>query len=352
MSQAIAKTEPIKALALDSLEGIMTLGQTLARSGYFNDATEAAQAVGKILAGKELGFGPIASMTGIFIYNGKVTMSANLIAAAIKRSINYDYRVLRLADEICEIQFFEDGKECGVSSFTLDDAKTAGLTTGKNAHSWKNYRRNMLFARAITNGAKWYCPDLSGGPIYTPDELDVKIEGESGQPMEPPVIARAASAKASPVPAPSTAFQGPEKAIVTNVGPPIEPVTATVSVVKDESPAAVAEKLTAAELEKAAEASNPFEEDAGPYLGDTVAKVTKAQLITLASLWDKLERRDVDEQTLRDTLYAKVGKRSRAELTAEEADQAIEAYAAALNHLIASAKARGENGGNGEKEGK
>jgi hypothetical protein len=29
----------------------------------------------------------------------------------------------------------------------------------------------MLYARALSNGAKWYCPDVFGGPIYTPDEL-------------------------------------------------------------------------------------------------------------------------------------------------------------------------------------
>ena len=54
------------------------------------------------------------------------------------------------------------------------------MLTGKNAHSWKHYPRNMLFSRAISNGAKWYCPDLFGGPVYTPDEMDaiVDVQGE------------------------------------------------------------------------------------------------------------------------------------------------------------------------------
>jgi hypothetical protein len=37
------------------------------------------------------------------------------------------------------------------------DAKAAGLA-GKDV--WKQYPRNMLFARALTNGMRWFTPDL------------------------------------------------------------------------------------------------------------------------------------------------------------------------------------------------
>jgi len=36
----------------------------------------------------------------------------------------------------------------------------------------------MLFARAISNGAKWFCPDIFGGPVYTPDELGAEVDEE------------------------------------------------------------------------------------------------------------------------------------------------------------------------------
>jgi hypothetical protein len=39
------------------------------------------------------------------------------------------------------------------------DAKEAGLTGGNN-DMYKKYSRNMLFARALTNGMRWYTPDL------------------------------------------------------------------------------------------------------------------------------------------------------------------------------------------------
>ena len=167
--------------ALTKQLDVMELGNLLAKSGYFKDATDAAQAVVKVLAGQELGFGPVASMTGIYIVKGRVTLSANLIGAAVKRSGRYDYTISKLDKSLCVLMFWTrrpDGimVEVGESTFTIDDAKAAGLVNGDN---WKKYPRNMLFARALSNGAKWYCPDVFGGPIYTPDELGVPVDGET-----------------------------------------------------------------------------------------------------------------------------------------------------------------------------
>lgn len=166
---------------------LMRLGQVLAQSGMFQDARGEAQAVVKVLAGRELGFGPIAAMTGVHVIKGRVTLSANLMAAAIKRSGRYNYRVNWLEEDGCEIVFFEDGQECGSSVFTLQDARRAGL----NGDNWQKYPRNMTFARALSNGAKWYCPDIFGGPVYTPDELGALVDGETGAVVEAPAPASA-----------------------------------------------------------------------------------------------------------------------------------------------------------------
>jgi len=168
-----------KALAVRdemTLKETMTLGETLARSGFFNDTKDAAQAVVKILAGRELGFGPIASMTGVHIIQGKVAVGAALMGASVKADPRYDYRVITLTDERAEIAFYEHGKEIGRSVFTMDDAKAAALT-GKD--NWRKFARNMLFARAMSNGVRWYCPDAFGGnPTYTPEELGAEVDDE------------------------------------------------------------------------------------------------------------------------------------------------------------------------------
>lgn len=183
-------TQEVTLYRTENVDGMMRLGSLLAQSGYFTDSREAAQAVTKMMAGAELGFGPIASMTGINIIKGKVTLSANLIAAAIKRSGRYNYRVRKMTDSECEIVFYEGKEEIGVSTFTAKDAANAGLM-GDN---WRKFPRNMLFARAISNGAKWYCPDLSGGPLYTPDELGVVVDGETGEVIDAPAPPRVVEA--------------------------------------------------------------------------------------------------------------------------------------------------------------
>jgi len=200
------------SLQMGALSDPAELGRLLAASGYFADARDAAQAVVKVLAGQELGFGPIASMTGVYIVKGRVTLSANLMAAAIKRHPRYDYRVVELTNEKAELRFFEDGEEVGISEFTLKDAERAGLASGEN---WRKYPRNMLLWRALSNGAKFYCPDaFSGAPIYTPDELGADVDPETGEiidmapaPPPPPAPAAAPSTAAEPgrgEPAPPT----------------------------------------------------------------------------------------------------------------------------------------------------
>lgn len=152
------------------------LGNVLTKSRYFTDATDASQAIVKVLAGRELGIGPIASMTGIHIIKGKPSLGANLLASCLKRSGRYDYRVKELTDKNVALEFFEviGGKResIGVSSFSLAEAQKAGT------QNLDKFPRNMLFARALSNGVRWFCPDVTGGPVYTPEELGASVNGD------------------------------------------------------------------------------------------------------------------------------------------------------------------------------
>lgn len=156
-----------------NVDDVLRLSDVLAKSGMFADARQGAQAAVKILAGREMGFGEIASMTGIHVINGRVSIGANLMAAAVKKSGKYDYRVLQMDESACEIEYFQGGQSIGKSKFTLADARKAGT---KNLDK---YPRNMLFARAMSNGVRWYCPDaLGGAPVYTPEELGAETDEE------------------------------------------------------------------------------------------------------------------------------------------------------------------------------
>jgi hypothetical protein len=170
------------AAAIQKITGDMSLaqlGQAFAASGYFADARDAAQAIVKIAAGRELGFGAFASMTGIIIQKGKLSLGAHLMAAAVRRSERYDYIVVEHTEQKCAIEFTRDGTVVGTSTFTMDDAARAGLLRADSV--WKHYPRNMLYSRAMSNGCKWYCPDVFNGPVYTPDELGLDVDGETLQ---------------------------------------------------------------------------------------------------------------------------------------------------------------------------
>ena len=146
----------------------MSIGKAFAESGMFQDTKSAAQAIVKIQAGQEIGIPPFAAMTGIHIIQGKPVIGAGLIASRVKGSGKYDYEIKEQSDTNCSIDFYQGKKLLGNSSFSLKDAQKAGT---KNLDK---FPKNMLFARAISNGVKWFCPDVFAGPIYTPEEFEAE----------------------------------------------------------------------------------------------------------------------------------------------------------------------------------
>ncbi|MHB9029316.1 MAG: hypothetical protein ACYC9O_11160 [Candidatus Latescibacterota bacterium] len=163
-----------------SLPELREVAKLFAESGLFPDTRNMAAAFVKIQTGKELGISAMASMTGIAIIGGKPVVGANIVAAKVKMA-GYNYRVKRLDNQGCVIEFFDrDGSSMGISSFSEEDARAAGLL---NKDNWKKYARNMYFSRAVSNGQRWYCPDALGGSVvYTPDELGAKVNAD-GDPV-------------------------------------------------------------------------------------------------------------------------------------------------------------------------
>jgi hypothetical protein len=104
-------------------------------------------------------------MSGIHIIQGKPTIGAGLIASTVKGSGKYDYKVVEMSDKNCSIDFYQGKEKIGNSAFSIEEAKKAGT---KNIDK---FPKNMLFARAISNGVKWFCPDVFSGPIYVPEEM-------------------------------------------------------------------------------------------------------------------------------------------------------------------------------------
>jgi hypothetical protein len=97
------------------------------------------------------------------------------MASMVKGSGKYDYRITESNEKKCSIDFYQktvtpDGilnsEMIGNSTFTIEDARKAGT------QNLEKFPKNMLFARCISNGVKFYTPDVFSGPVYTPEEMD------------------------------------------------------------------------------------------------------------------------------------------------------------------------------------
>jgi hypothetical protein len=188
------------SLQVSSVDDLARLARVFAASGLFgragNQDTQIAECAIRLMAGMEAGFSPFASATGVHIINGRPAFSANLLAQAVRRHPDYDYRVLEKTAKICRVRFLSRGEVLGEELFTIEMAERAGLL--KNP-TWRSYPEAMLFSRALTAGMRTHCPDALGGhPAYTPEELgsDEVVPVTVTEPESP------APAPAAPSPSP------------------------------------------------------------------------------------------------------------------------------------------------------
>ncbi len=208
-----------------SLAEMERLSASFAKSLFFADARDAAQALVKIQAGRELGLPPVYSMTKIFFVQGRLTLSAEAMGALIKSSKDFDYHVDILDNEKCTITFYKKGLPEYVSTFTLEDAKRAELT-GKEHSNWAKWPRPMLMSKALSQGARIVCPHIISG-AYTPEDFGIETddEGYITQPQRVSVegTAKDITGKAEPPNQPSPGIRADMQAMVDKAdGKPAE----------------------------------------------------------------------------------------------------------------------------------
>lgn len=150
----------------------------------FPDVKSASEALVKIAIGRSLGFEPAVAMANIHLHQGKPIVGYAMLGACVKRDARYDYKLRELTSDKCAIEFFEyEGDEkvsAGVSEYTMKDAETAKLEKKDN---YQKSPRNMLFARAMSNGIKWFVPDVVGGAVYVSEEMDLIRQEAAAEPV-------------------------------------------------------------------------------------------------------------------------------------------------------------------------
>ena len=186
-----------------------SLAYVLVSSRLFPDLATVSQAIVKVMVGREIGVGPMQSVINIHVIRDEkknrtsIMVGAHTIAAKIKSSGRYDYEILRLDSEACELQpynieiAYDSGRPVRkrvkiphIVRFTIDQAKAAGYGgwgwNGQKAFkefgNWAKDPESMLFARAMSRMEKQHFPDLTGMPVYTPDELGFRVD-DAGEAM-------------------------------------------------------------------------------------------------------------------------------------------------------------------------
>lgn len=146
-----------------------------------------------MMKGRELGLKPMQAFGSISVINGKAVCEAVLLAALVKSSPLCDYfTLIESTDAKATFETKRIGKQPVRMSFTIEQAKTAGLYPGKD--NWKNYPAAMLRARATSHLCKAEWQDVILG-LTTPDEVESPVEidpftGEVLKSGEPPRTAK------------------------------------------------------------------------------------------------------------------------------------------------------------------
>jgi hypothetical protein len=120
-----------------------------------------------ILAGRELGIGPMTSLRHVQLVKGVPTLSAEYKRARVLGA-GHEFDVLELTTQRCKVS----GRRRGSNkpplevAFSMDDAKTAGLLnpsrSGKPG-AWQTRPRRMLFARAGSELCDFLFADVVNG---------------------------------------------------------------------------------------------------------------------------------------------------------------------------------------------
>lgn len=150
-----------------------------------------------ILAGHELGIGPMQALSKIHIIEGRPAMAAELMRALVLQAGHE----LEYAD-VSITSVTAEGRRRGSDrwtrvTWTADDVKRGQLDQKPNHRKWP---RAMLIARATAELCRMIFPDVLAGISYTIEELS-DGDGPAGLvDFGPPELVEARSAPAGPAP--------------------------------------------------------------------------------------------------------------------------------------------------------
>ena len=162
------RTHDIMGMLLAEM-GPLKFCSYLAESGLYAKGNNAmAKIVAIIATGAELGMPPMWSLKNIVFIGDKHSILSGGVGHLVEESGYMMFHVVEKTSKRCELRWTRDGVTVGTSFFDMAKAKAAKLDK-KNV--WVSYPESMLYARAMTDGARTFCPAIFGGAVHTPEEL-------------------------------------------------------------------------------------------------------------------------------------------------------------------------------------
>ena len=154
--------------------------------------------------GQALGIAPIQAMNQINVIKGKPALSADLIAALVRRA-GHRLRV-EGDDTYAQVTIIRADDPDYIPKpirWDMERAKRAGLLGNP---SWQKYPAAMLRARAISEAARAWANDALYGFIYTPEEIDSSwvpdADPDTGEPVQATQQQEQAPPQSQPAPQP------------------------------------------------------------------------------------------------------------------------------------------------------
>jgi hypothetical protein len=121
-----------------------------------------------ILTGREVGIGPMQSLSKIHVIDGKPAMSSELMRSLVMAA-GHEITYPTLSDEKVIVKGRRANSDQWTEvTWTIKDAQRIGVA-GRD--TWKKYPRQMLSARATSELCRLLFPDALGGISYTVEEL-------------------------------------------------------------------------------------------------------------------------------------------------------------------------------------
>ena len=158
---------------MNDLVALQSISKELAQS-RLHAHRNPADVMFVILAGESLGLNAATALMNIYNVNGMPSMKADLKLALAKRHPEYAGCEIDANTERCIVKMKrrnENGTESITSTFTIEDAKRAGLFPKKD--NWRMYPQRMLKARAISYAVNDLFPDIVFGMLSSEEAQDI-----------------------------------------------------------------------------------------------------------------------------------------------------------------------------------